>query len=113
MPLGGKGIIHNRLCMRLLHTSLTPSEPQLIHCLPDQIKSGSQCLSLFFHEVDLIALQGLSVHAALIRGLYSDRADCRMTLWLPSEAEPFVCLVLITPNKEAVMMIRQTLVCEH
>lgn len=69
--------------MRLLRTRLTPGEPQLIHCLPDQIKSGSRCLSLFFREVDLIALRGLSAHAALIRGSYSDRADCRMTLWLP------------------------------
>lgn len=42
----------------------TPSKPRLIHCLPNQIKSGSRCLSLFIHEVDLIALQGLSVHAA-------------------------------------------------
>lgn len=45
-------------------TSLASIAIPLIHCLPDEIKTGSHCLGLLIHKADLIALQALSVHAA-------------------------------------------------
>lgn len=62
-------MIHNTVCMTLFRarsfqTSQTPSMPPLIHRLPNQFKSGSRRLGLFIHEMDLIALRAVSVHAA-------------------------------------------------